>query len=155
MSAAKRRPPWRPVPKAMIPRDAVRGIIPRPAARRAVSRDDGDKSCQSASDRAAPGYPRTEPQVNDDEAFRRLIERHGSTSDNCESCGRALRSLETTLIGIDRRGRVLTVATACCSRQLAAALGFGVYVRWGEDPDRAVAAAREVTLAMGEPGGRA
>src|SRR5712691_5477630 len=92
-----------------------------------------------------------------DRAFRRLVlkanREHGG-GDRCHGCGRALRSLEVTLTGEDRRGALLIVAQ-CCARRLAIVLGYGIYIANGEDPDNIADAARIAHLAFAEPAGAA
>jgi hypothetical protein len=90
-------------------------------------------------------------------ALRRLLEkanrRHGG-SDVCHGCRRPLRSLETTVIGKDSHGLPLVVAS-CCTGRLVTALGGGLYIPDGEDPERVARAARIAQLTFTEPKGRA
>jgi hypothetical protein len=93
---------------------------------------------------------------------RRFAERHLNDviraatrgGDICQGCGRRLRSLESTLTGIDRSGRPRIVAQ-CCVAALDSVFAFGLYVSKDEKPERARAAAEKLCQTMGASEGRA
>jgi hypothetical protein len=106
------------------------------ARRRESAGGAGDDMLKRGGDRSIR-IPRPDPQLNDDDAFRRQVARAnaaGGGADRCHGCGRVLASGTTTvLFGTDRRNRPLAVAE-CCHRRLTVILGYGVYLAAADAP---------------------
>jgi hypothetical protein len=93
--------------------------------------------------RAVNRAERRHAAARGDRQFRRFVEglvRCGG-ADCCHGCGRALRSGQATLTGLDARGRGLTAAQ-CCQDRVVVGLALGLYLSARDAPAEWLAGVR-------------